>query len=99
MDTIEAFLADYPLQKTNDYLHERTGGDPARVNGWFLESGHLTRAGDDVVVRMANDVLYRAGYAGQSRGPDGGAHSESEEGSFRVDHGPGPARLQRRLDR
>ena len=44
-------------------MHQRTGGDPARVNGWCCESDHLTRAGEDVVVRMANDVLYVGGYA------------------------------------
>jgi hypothetical protein len=67
--TIEAFLADYPLQKTNDFLLERTKGDPAHVNVWFFESGHLVKAGEDKVVRMNNDTFYKGGYADNRVGP------------------------------
>ena|SRR5262245_548842 len=67
--TIEAFLADYPLQKTNDYLLERTKGDPAHVNVWFFESGHLVKAGEDKVVRTNNDTFYKGGYADNRVGP------------------------------
>lgn len=45
--TIETFLADYPLQRTNDFMHERLGADHTGLNTWFLESGRLAKAGEE----------------------------------------------------
>ena len=67
--TIEAFLADYPLQRTNDFMHERLGGDHTRLNTWFLESGRLVKAGEEPVVRMNNDTFYKGGYSDNRVGP------------------------------
>jgi hypothetical protein len=50
-------------------LHQRTAGDPTRANTWFFEADHLTRAGEDVVVRINTDKLYKAGYADNRLGP------------------------------
>jgi len=61
--TIEAFLADYPRQITNDHLHQRLKDDASKVNTWFFEQGRLVRAGEDFLVAMNNDTFYKMGYA------------------------------------
>lgn len=68
-NTIESFLADFPLQKTNDYLRQRLKDDPSRVNTGFFDRSHLVKAGEDMVVRMNNDTFYKGGYADNRVGP------------------------------
>ena len=68
-NTVESFLADFPLQKTNDNLDQRLKSDPSRVNTWFFDSGHLVKAGEDIVVRTNNDTFYKGGYADNRAGP------------------------------
>ena len=74
VDTIEDQVAEYirlfPYQDTFDYAMRYTGGDPARLNVWVPggEPG-LTRAGEDIVVRMNNDTYYNAAILVLDNGP------------------------------
>ena len=65
-DSIEGFLDDYPIQLTNESMHQRTQG---KLNDWFLAVRELTQAGEDIIVRMNNDTLYTAGYTDLRKGP------------------------------
>ena len=65
-NTIESYLADYPVHNTFQSLHARTRGN---TNAWFLHVPELTKAGYEPVVRMNRDTVYAGAYSDNRNGP------------------------------
>ena len=69
-DQIAEYIRLFPYQDTFNYAMRYTGGDPAKLNTW-VPGGEpvLTRAGDDIVVRMNNDTYYNGAVVFLGNGP------------------------------
>jgi hypothetical protein len=67
---VEEYLKKFPYQDTYEYMLKYIGGDPGKLN--TLTGGdkpELTKAGEDIVVRMNNDTYYTGGFIYLSEGP------------------------------
>lgn len=68
-EKVEDYIKKYPYQETYNYSMRYTGGDPSALNKPLESKAELTKAGEDIVVRMNNDTYYTAGLIYLSEGP------------------------------
>ena len=72
-DEFEKQVADYieqfPYQETFDYAMRLTAGDAGKLNKWSQASRDLLKAGEDKIVRVNNDTLYKTAFVYLGDGP------------------------------
>jgi hypothetical protein len=66
---VEDYIQKFPYQETFDYAMRLTGGDPGKLNQWGQASRDLLKAGEDSIVRVNNDTLYKTAFVYLGDGP------------------------------
>jgi hypothetical protein len=66
---VEDYIQKFPYQETFDYAMRLTGGDPGKLNQWGQASRDLLKAGEDTIVRVNNDTLYKTAFIYLGDGP------------------------------
>jgi hypothetical protein len=66
---VEDYIQKFPYQETFDYAMRLTGGDPGKLNQWGQASRDLLKAGEDSIVRVNNDTLYKTAFIYLGDGP------------------------------
>jgi hypothetical protein len=66
---VEDYIQKFPYQETFDYAMQFTGGDPGKLNKWGQASRDLLKAGEDSIVRVNNDTLYKTAFVYLGDGP------------------------------
>jgi hypothetical protein len=66
---VEDYIQKFPYQETFDYAMRLTGGDPGKLNQWGQASRELLKAGEDSIVRVNNDTLYKTAFVYLGDGP------------------------------
>jgi hypothetical protein len=66
---VEDYIQKFPYQETFDYAIRLTGGDPGKLNRWGQASRDLLKAGEDSIVRVNNDTLYKTAFVYLGNGP------------------------------
>ena len=66
---VEDYIQKFPYQETFDYAMRLTGGDPGKLNQWGQASRELLKAGEDSIVRVNNDTLYKTAFIYLGDGP------------------------------
>ena len=66
---VEDYIQKYPYQNTYEYAMLFTGGDPGKLNKWGQASRELLKAGEDTIVRVNNDTLYKTAFIYLGDGP------------------------------
>jgi hypothetical protein len=66
---VEDYMQKFPYQETFEYALQLTGGDPGKLNQWGQASRELLKAGEDSIVRVNNDTLYKTAFIYLGDGP------------------------------
>jgi hypothetical protein len=66
---VEDYIQEFPYQETFDYAMRLTGGDAGKLNQWGQASRELLKAGEDSIVRVNNDTLYKTAFVYLGDGP------------------------------
>ena len=66
---VEDYMQKFPYQETFEYALQLTGGDPGKLNQWGQASRELLKAGEDSIVRVNNDTLYKTAFVYLGDGP------------------------------
>ena len=66
---VEDYIQKFPYQETFDYAMRLTGGDAGKLNQWGQASRDLLKAGEDSIVRVNNDTLYKTAFIYLGDGP------------------------------
>jgi hypothetical protein len=66
---VEDYIQKFPYQETFDYAMRLTGGDAGKLNQWGQASRGLLKAGEDSIVRVNNDTLYKTAFIYLGDGP------------------------------
>src|SRR5210317_1267586 len=66
---VDDYIQKFPYQETFDYAMRLTGGDPGKLNQWGQASRDLLKAGEDSIVRVNNDTLYKTAFVYLGNGP------------------------------
>jgi hypothetical protein len=60
---VAEYIEGFPYQETYNYIVKYTNGDPGKINTWVIgETPALVEAGQDKMVRMNNDTLYKMAF-------------------------------------
>src|SRR5210317_1917401 len=66
---VEDYIQKLPYQETFEYAMRLTGGDAGKLNQWGQASRELLKAGEDTIVRVNNDTLYKKAFIYLGDGP------------------------------
>lgn len=66
---VQDYIQKVPYHETFDYAMQLTGGDPLKLNQWGQASRNLLKAGEDSIVRVNNDTLYKTAFVYLGDGP------------------------------
>ncbi|MDH4003079.1 MAG: DUF1214 domain-containing protein [Xanthomonadales bacterium] len=66
---VENYIQEFPYQETFEYAMRLTGGDAGKLNQWGQASRELLKAGEDTIVRVNNDTLYKTAFIYLGDGP------------------------------
>jgi hypothetical protein len=66
---VDDYLQKFPYQETYRYAMVQTGEDPAKLNTWVDSPRGLLKAGEDPIVRVNNDTVYRQAWIYLADGP------------------------------
>jgi hypothetical protein len=66
---VEDYIQKFPYQDTFDYAMRLSGGDSEKLNQWGQASRDLLKAGEDKIVRVNNDTLYKTAFVYLGEGP------------------------------
>src|SRR5210317_300826 len=66
---VENYIQEFPYQETFEYAMRLTGGDAGKLNQWGQASRELLKAGEDTIVRVNNDTLYKKAFIYLGDGP------------------------------
>ena len=66
---VENYIQEFPYQETFEYAMRLTGGDAGKLNQWGQASRELLKAGEDTIVRVNNDTLYKTAFVYLGDGP------------------------------
>jgi hypothetical protein len=66
---VENYIQEFPYQETFAYAMRLTGGDAGKLNQWGQASRELLKAGEDTIVRVNNDTLYKTAFVYLGDGP------------------------------
>src|SRR5210317_2413229 len=66
---VEDCIQKFPYQETFEYALQLTGGDAGKLNQWGQASRELLKAGEDSIVRVNNDTLYKTAFIYLGDGP------------------------------